>query len=155
MIGNQDEILSIPLFIKRPRQTRGEISDRAVESVDILPTVADVLGLNLQAPTDGWSAFDDSRPTRTRLTAFDNETLRHVDPSVIPNSQAPSVLRNRFGSGSDRENLFRIGPAPELIGRSVDSLPQSTDAPVEISLLRFADVVDDDSAAKTVPGCTW
>ena len=25
--GNQDEILSIPLFIKRPRQTSGEISD--------------------------------------------------------------------------------------------------------------------------------
>ena len=149
--GNQDEILSVPLFIKRPRQTSGVISDRAVESVDILPTVADVLGLTLHAPTDGWSVFDHSRPARTQLTVRDNQTLRHVDPSIISESHVPAVLRNRFGSGSDRENLFRIGPYPELIGRTVQSLKQTTDAPVEISLLRFADEVDDDSAATTVP----
>lgn len=149
--GNQDEILSIPLFIKRPRQTSGEISDQAVESVDILPTVADVIGLTLHAPTDGWSVFDHSRPARTQLTVRDNQTLLHVDPSVIPHSQSPDVLRNRFGSGSDREAMFRIGPRPELIGRAVQSLKQSTDAPVEISLLRFANEVDDAPEVTTSP----
>ncbi len=145
--GNQDEILSVPLFIKRPHQTTGEISDRAVESVDILPTVADVIGLTLQAPTDGWSVFDPSRPARTQLTIRDNETIKHFDPSVIPESPTPAVLRQRFGSGSDREALFRIGPYPELIGRTVQSLPQAPGASVEISLLRYADEVHDDPGA--------
>ena len=149
--GNQDEILSIPLFIKRPRQTSGEVSDRFVKSVDLLPTVADVVGLTLQAPTDGWSVFDHSRPARIQLTVRENETISHVDPSVIAESQTPAVLRNRFGSGSDREAIFRIGPNPELIGRTVQSLKQTTDVPFEISLLRFADEVDDDSVATTVP----
>lgn len=149
--GNQDEILSIPLFIKRPHQTSGEISDRAVESVDILPTVADVIGMTLQAPMDGWSVFDDSHPARTQLTVRDQQMLRHVDPSVITESQVPAVLRKRFGSGSDRDALFQNGPYPELIGRTVESVQQTTDSPVEISLLRFADEVHDDSEEAIVP----
>lgn len=145
--GNQDEILSVPLFIKRPHQTSGEISDRAVESIDILPTVADVIGLTLRAPTDGWSVFDSSRPARTQLTVRDNETLKLFDPSIIPESHTPAVLRRRFGSSSDREALFRIGPYPELIGRTVQSLKQTSGASVEISLLRYADEVDDNPKA--------
>ncbi len=148
--GNQDEILSIPLFIKRPHQTSGTISDRVVESVDILPTVADVLGLTLQSPTDGWSVFDQSRPARSQLTVRDNEKILHVDPAIIPESHVPAVLRQRFGSGADREALFRIGPYPELIGRTVQSLKQSSGAPVEISLLRAADEFDD-APESTVP----
>ena len=39
--------MSVPLFIKLPGQTEGRIDDRNVESVDILPTIADVLGISI------------------------------------------------------------------------------------------------------------
>lgn len=141
--GNQDDILSIPLFIKRPQQTQGEISDRFVQSVDILPTIADVLGLSLQLPTDGWSVFDTSHSARTQLKVTSQNKSTNVDPAILENSQTPAVLRERFGNGSDLEAMFRIGPRPELVGRTVQSLNQTHDSCVEINLLRYGDVVGD------------
>ena len=45
--GNSEDILSIPLFVKMPGQTTGQISDLPVQSTDILPTVLDVIGRNV------------------------------------------------------------------------------------------------------------
>lgn len=139
--GNQDEILSIPLFIKLPKQTQGQISDRAVESVDILPTIADVIGMTLHSPTDGWSVYDASHPERKHLTNSSFPFGTTVDPTLIRNSETPAVLRHRFGNGTDPQALFRIGPIPELVGQSVQRLPKSTDEPIEIKLLRYGNVV--------------
>ena len=48
------DIVSIPFFIKLPGQESGVVSDRNVETIDILPTVADVL--NISVPLgDGWA----------------------------------------------------------------------------------------------------
>ena len=132
----QADILSVPLFVKLPFQNTGQISDRAVESVDILPTVADVVGLQLQAPTDGWSLFETSHAQRKHLTVFDGGETRHFDPQIFQLSTMPDLLRQRFGNGSDRDAMFRIGPMPELVGQSVQSLPQGTEPRVEIELLR-------------------
>ena len=86
---NMDEILSVPLFIKLPHQSVGQVSDRAVESVDILPTIADVVGITLEGQADGWSVLDTSRAERPQLrsSTFLKTTL--VDPVVIRTSRAP------------------------------------------------------------------
>ncbi len=141
--GNQDDILSVPLFVKLPHQTTGHISDRVVESVDILPTVADVIGLKLLAPTDGWSVFDASRPERTQLTAIDSQVVLHFDPRILQSSKTPDVLRQRFGNGSDPDAMFRIGPMPELVGQFISSLQQSTEPRVKIEVLRDHTEVSD------------
>lgn len=141
--GNQDNILSIPLFVKLPQQSVGQISDRHVQSVDILPTIADVVGMTLSVPTDGWSVFDTSRPERTQLTVTDAGITTTVDPATIQTSNTPAELRQRFGSSSDPDSLFRIGPIPELIGRTVESLPQSTETPMTIQLVSGGDTIPD------------
>lgn len=141
--GTQDDVLSIPLFVKRPYQTTGEISDRAVESVDILPTIADVIGLKLQAPTDGWSVFDTSRPERKHLTVIEGRKAKQFDPQMFKVSKTPDVLRQRFGKGSDLEAMYRIGPMPELIGQSLRNLKQSSQPRVEIEALRYGTEVAD------------
>ncbi len=41
---NVSDILRVPLFVKLPDQRRGEAVERIVETVDILPTILDVLG---------------------------------------------------------------------------------------------------------------
>ena len=145
--GNQADILSVPLFIKLPHQAAGQVSDRPIESIDILPTVADVVGITLDSPPDGWSAFDTARPERQQVRSVDQLRTLCVDSAVIRDSTTPAELRRRFGAAADPQALFRIGPIPELVGRSVQSLKQSTAAPIELRLTRFGDTVEANSQA--------
>jgi len=41
------DLLHVPLFIKLPNQERGEINKNLVSNIDIVPTIADVLGIDL------------------------------------------------------------------------------------------------------------
>lgn len=141
--GTIDEILSIPLFIKRPGQVVGQVSDRTVESVDILPSIADVLGITLHGQLDGWSAFDESRPERQLKRYGDVSNLLTVDPQLIAHTNSPQVLHQRFGDSSDPEAIFRVGPIPELMGVRVGSLKQSASEPLELDLIRFSDEVNE------------
>jgi sulfatase-like protein len=52
------EIAYVPLFVKRPFETEGRVSDRPVELVDIVPTIADILQLpRVWKRMDGISVF--------------------------------------------------------------------------------------------------
>jgi len=44
---NYTDIIGVPLFVKLPHQKRGEVSDVNVQGEDLLPTIADVLQLEL------------------------------------------------------------------------------------------------------------
>ncbi|HEV7804274.1 MAG TPA: sulfatase-like hydrolase/transferase [Solirubrobacteraceae bacterium] len=46
-------IAGVPLFVKRPRQRRPSIADSAARTVDILPTIADVIGAKAPRDVDG------------------------------------------------------------------------------------------------------
>ena len=64
LVNNPSDIISVPLFIKFPMQGEARVSDRNVETVDIVPTLADVLGLDLPWTTDGTSLLDNQIPER-------------------------------------------------------------------------------------------
>ena len=59
---NAPDILSIPLLVKLPHQREGRTSDRNVQTADLLPTIADVLKIELPWEPYGVSVFDASRP---------------------------------------------------------------------------------------------
>jgi hypothetical protein len=59
------DIAAIPLFIKRPNDKGGVIDRYRVETIDVLPTVADVLGIDVPWAVDGVSLFSGQRPERT------------------------------------------------------------------------------------------
>lgn len=143
--GTIDEILSIPLFIKRPGQVQGQISDRTVESVDLLPSIADVLGITLHGKLDGWSVFDTRRPARQEIRYSDIRGNWVVDQKVITHSKSPQVLRRRFGDSSDPEAMYRLGPVPELIGVQPGTLKQSAAGPLELDLFRYSDEVNENA----------
>ena len=42
--SNVEELTPVPMFVKRPRQRRGRISDAYARTLDVTPTIADVLG---------------------------------------------------------------------------------------------------------------
>ena len=60
------DIAAIPLFIKYPDHVgAGAIDDYRVETIDILPTIADVLDIDVPWSVDGTSLYSGDRPVRT------------------------------------------------------------------------------------------
>ena len=51
--ANFKDILTVPLLIKAPHQKQGQVSDRPTPTTDILPSIADLLGVPAPWPTDG------------------------------------------------------------------------------------------------------
>ena len=133
--GNADEILSVPLFVKLPGQKSGGFSDRNVECVDLLPTIADVLDIPLWAPVDGESlARESQRNPNQKQFAQDNRMIPFPTTTV---SESGVVAEWEALLGRTPADLFRIGPYPELIGRPVADLTVAADgAPGVLELHR-------------------
>jgi hypothetical protein len=137
-VGNAADIMSVPLFIKMPGQQAGSASDKNVESIDILPTIADALRIKLHLPVDGRSIFDEALPERTEKTispAVDQQLT--VPAAVLEDRTIVNDLRARFSSSDDPHDVFRIGPHPELLGRSVAELIVADAPATQIELRRF------------------
>jgi hypothetical protein len=115
---NLDEIAFVPLFVKLPGQRAGRIDDGLARNIDVVPTVARVLGLTLPWRADGRTLVG------RRLARDGTITVLKQDRSRV--SAQLSTLRARrsrslaeqiatFGSGS-LERAYRIGPHKELLG---------------------------------------
>lgn len=137
-VGNAADIMSVPLFVKMPGQQTGSIDDKNVESIDILPSIADALRIKLRLPVDGQSIFDDTLPERSQKTIFRvvHEQLT-VPASVLDDRTIVKELRSRFNSSDDSHDVYRIGPHPELLGRNVADLVVADAPATEIELRRF------------------
>lgn len=144
---NYPDIMSIPLFIKTPYQREGVLSDRNVETIDILPTIADVLDISLLRSTDGRSALDQSLPERSEKTIFAGIKRKFVFDGNL-DSKGESLRRKLefFGSGP-RSRLFAIGPHADLVGRQVSEIGvvKEADTLVEIEGETFFEDVHLDS----------
>jgi Sulfatase len=106
-----EDIAFVPLFVKTPGQRSGRTIDAAVQIVDVLPTIADVLGVDVPWKVDGASLL---RPHAREqyLLVGDRETFR---PDV------DELLARRATAVRERPSLFGIGPHSELLGRSSDT----------------------------------
>ncbi|MEE8423304.1 MAG: sulfatase-like hydrolase/transferase, partial [Thermodesulfobacteriota bacterium] len=118
---NFQDIMPVPLFIKAPNQHEGIISDRNVETVDILPTIADILDIRLPWSVDGYSAIDLSMPEREgKVIYFKGAKERLVVDSAALEAKYKTLKRKLalFGSGAS-DKLYKIGPHNELVGQDV------------------------------------
>lgn len=79
-VVNADLILRVPLFIKLPFQQAGVVSDQDVQLIDLVPTVAEVLHLEIPWPHTGRSAFAPEGPARPKV-AYDEFKTRYEFPS--------------------------------------------------------------------------
>ena len=125
---NYQDIMCVPLFIKAPNQHEGVISDRNLESIDILPTIADILGISLPWTVDGQSAFNISIPERTKKFFFrstkDKKDVERLifRPVINEKSDTLEQMIALFGSGVKPDGLFRIGPHNNLVGQHVSEI---------------------------------
>jgi hypothetical protein len=128
---NYSDIMSIPLFIKSPHQKTGGISERNVETIDILPTMADILKIELPWGVDGRSALEPSLPERTQKIIISDPGSKFVFGSLLAARDEALRYKSRlFSSGHGAEALFRIGPHSELLGRPIDSFEAPNDSGV-------------------------
>lgn len=133
---NLHEIAFVPLFVKLPGQQRGRTVDGLVRTIDILPTIARVLGVPLDWRIDG-------RPLVGRRLAEDGTvSVMKQNGSLV--SEQLSVLRERraravreqiaeFGTGPF-SSVYKIGPHRELVGRSPTSLPVSPSGSLAVKI---------------------
>jgi hypothetical protein len=141
--ANLPDIASVPLFVKLPGQTRGRIDDRHVETIDIVPTIADVLGVRMPYKPDGFSLL--------RPRPLPRVVVREREGGQVAGEEAASVRGKAttlerqlklFGSGN-WNRVYEIGPHRELLGRTVPRSAPELDAGVSIdgdSLFRSVDL---------------
>jgi Sulfatase len=124
--SNVEELTPVPLLVKRPGQRRGRISDAYARTLDVTPTIADVLGWRLGYRADGHSAFGPvtQRRNSVRLTARDFSGTITISGRRWEARRAAVVRRRlrQFGSGDPAAVFTGIGPNRELIGRQVGDL---------------------------------
>jgi hypothetical protein len=116
--GNADEILPVPLFIKLPNQTEGRIDDSNVQTIDVLPTIAQAIGAPLPWRVDGRGLLG-GEPEPADKQAANRENARFRLPARL---SVDEPLRRKLGLFGDAgERLYRCSPRPDLIGRAVSS----------------------------------
>jgi hypothetical protein len=116
--SNVADIAPIPLFVKRPGQVKGRVDERNARSIDILPTIAEVLGIDVPWRVDGDSLLSPNRrrPSQIVVRSYTRATVR-VAWRRVEAERDPLIARkiHMFGSGS--ESLFARGLYRKLIGR--------------------------------------
>jgi hypothetical protein len=111
------DLVLVPFFVKWPGQRSGEVDDRAVRSVDALPTLAKAARVRVPWRTDGMPA--DERPVdpSTPIDVMDQGEPGRPQPlsALLDAFRAREAVEARLL----QHGVYRIGPRPDLIGRSI------------------------------------
>lgn len=144
------DIMWVPFIVKEPGQEMGEVSDVNVLTVDVLPTIADLLDIELPWELDGRSAL--GRPRTSADKPYRSSDVgpfgAGVGPAVAVDADEgwDLVLRRSLDEllperGSGAERIWRIGPRPDLVGRRVADVSEDL---VEVQAsLRDGDAYED------------
>ena len=116
---NLGGVANPPLFIKYPGKTRGRPSLVHTQTIDIVPTIAQQLGIKNLYETQGRPISEDGLGGEVAVTNGQGQTIRIPLAGLLRQRQA--VVRQAFfrlGSGG----LYQLGPAPDLIGTVAPAL---------------------------------
>ena len=131
--ANEADVLRIPLFIKAAGQDRGEVRDEPAHTYDVLPSLVDLLDIEVDWDFDGHSLFDGSRPHRDPL--IDQTT-------VFPAVAAAAEDAEWFPRGDDWVGLVAVGEGADLVGFPTDAFTVGDPSPYTWEL-DDADLLDD------------
>lgn len=126
-----EEIAYVPLFIKEPGQSQGEVDDRPVSLVDLVPSIADAVGMRGLWETDGLSVFGEIPEDRVRRLSteqtYDLSSRAEIDAAV-------QRKRAWFGDEGGWERFFRFGEYGDLVGSSPQPLTVAADTATGVSV---------------------
>lgn len=158
---NADELLWVPLLIKAPGQTESRFTDVNSQTTDLVPTIADAMGISIDWELDGRSLLAGApRPTG------DKRFVPNVNQGNLPPDEGKSYatidgvqgFRNMLAAppasavpSDDPLALYRLSPHLDLTGTPVDDLPRGSPADWEARLLDGERYDEVDLGAETVP----
>jgi hypothetical protein len=136
-----EQILWAPLVVKAPGQTDGEgrIDDSNVMSIDVLPTIADLLGVDLPWKVDGVPApeageagdrdpavkwFDDDPANAWRADGADGDGDGDAEGRIEVDAEAGfrKLLTMDGIPATGPDAVWKRTPYGDLFGREVDAL---------------------------------
>jgi Sulfatase len=115
--ANVGAIAPVPFFVKLPGQRNGRVDDRAVRTIDVLPTIAKAADVRLPWKADGIPAdereVDPAAPID--VSHMGEPVLTEALSSVLAKRHARDEVEARLL----HNGVYAIGPRPGLIGRRV------------------------------------
>ena len=134
--ANLEDIAYVPLFVKLPRQERGRVVERPARTIDILPTLADALGVRLPWHVDGRSLLR-LRQHERFVVLIKDHGRRFTVPAAQLEARRERALRRQmrlFGSRELLSTLFAVGPDRGLLGHPFEGGRRVADLdPVDLS----------------------
>ncbi|HEX5613577.1 MAG TPA: sulfatase-like hydrolase/transferase [Acidimicrobiia bacterium] len=126
----------VPLFIKGPDQDAGVVDDTPRQTVDIFPTLADMIGMEIPDGYDGISALDPDPPDRSTRTIFNPAV--EPEPWPLDTDELLAVARRKaelFGPpDAGPLRFYGVGPHRELVGRPVAELEMSESDTYDVAI---------------------
>ncbi len=121
--GTEADIAMVPLFVKYPGQTEGLVDDTEVQTIDIFPTIAEVLDLELTDAVDGVSLLAQDRPDRVRGL----QTYTPIDDldSRLDLDQAIERITAVVPSGVRPDEVWGSQSVRGIVGLPVADIAQS------------------------------
>jgi Sulfatase len=119
---NLADIAGVPLFVKYPGQHRGRVDNRDARTIDIVPTIADVLGVEIPWHVDGVSLR--GRPVADRPVSVTKVSGDPVsgDPAIVAAGVLSTAHRNASLFGEGKDSMYRTGPFTALLDSPVSAL---------------------------------
>jgi hypothetical protein len=110
-------IAPVPFFVKLPGQRDGRVDDRAVRTIDVLPTIAKAAGVRVPWKADGVPADERAVDPGAPID------VSHAGEPVLTEALGSVLAKRRAREDAEarllRRGVYAIGPRPELIGRRV------------------------------------
>ena len=107
----------MPLFVKYPGQRRDVVDRRAAETIDVVPTIADVIGARIPWHVDGRSLR--AAPVARTVTVSGGYAPVSATASAVASGVLATARRNAVLFGQGHDSLYRLGPHKELLGRVI------------------------------------
>jgi hypothetical protein len=143
--ANLGEIAPVPLFVKAPGQQRPRVVDRTVCTSDIVPKVAAMLRIDYPWPRHPCPPNE----VRVANSPEGETTLGFAAVERLRDAYVRRIAR-LFGTGTGWAPVLRFMPHPELVGRTVRSLPVSAAGGSTASIDEAARLRDVDPRAPVV-----
>ena len=127
--GNYPEILWVPFFVRPPGGNGGTLNDANVETIDVLPTIADAIDVKVPWDIDGRSALGEPRASDEKhYQRFERDGYEPLPDDLLTfdagegHSRLSELVYPSARKGDPAWWPYQIGAHAGLVGRSADDL---------------------------------
>jgi len=146
---NLQEIYRVPLLVKAPGQTEGQTDDRNAMLIDVVPTVIDLLDIQVDWDLDGVSLVGPARGDTTKPVIYSGpDEVTGGFGEAVQTAQRNAFLIPFAGPWP---TVARVGPYAELVGRQVRDLRVIGPSAVRWSLEESGTLADYTPGAELIP----